>query len=180
MAVAEKRFLFQQAQFNYPKDTDRNQEKWIVKPVYFLKSKDLPMFESIKHWLESLEKDSALFDHAEDESIHLALASVLYHVIQADHKESDRELKEFKKVLKQEFSLSREQIDYLHTTVESASSEFEKDLQTINTYLKDKPMVKMSFMKKLIKLISVDGVMDDELDDFYQALHVIFPEIKTR
>ena len=138
------------------------------------------MFESIKHWLESLDNKNSLFDHSDDESIHLALASVLYHVIQVDHRESRKELSEFSKVLRQEFALSDEQINYLHTAVESANSNFEEDLRTINEYLKDKPMVKMSFMQKLIKLISIDGVLDDELDDFNQALHVIFPEIKNR
>ena len=137
------------------------------------------MFESIKHWFESLGKDSSLFDHADDESVHLALASVLYHVIQVDHQESRRERNAFRKVLKQEFGLNDEQVEYLHTAVESANSNFEEDLQTINSHLKDKPLVKMAFMEKLIRLISVDGVMDDELDDFYQALHVVFPEIKT-
>ena len=138
------------------------------------------MFESIKHWFESLDKSSSLFDHADDESIHLALASVLYHVIQADHQESRRERNAFRKILKKEFALNDDQAEYLHTAVESANSNFEEDLQTINTYLKDKPLVKMAFMEKLIRLISVDGVMDDELDDFYQALHVVFPEIKTQ
>ena len=137
------------------------------------------MFESIKHWFESLDKTSSQFDHADDESIHLALASVLYHVIQADHQESRRERNAFRKILKQEFALDDDQAEYLHTAVESASSNFEEDLQTINTYLKDKPLVKMAFMEKLIRLISIDGLMDDELDDFYQALHVVFPEIKT-
>ena len=34
----------------------------------------------------------------------------------------------------------------------------------------------MHFMEKLI---SIDGVIEDELDDFYEALHVIFPVIKV-
>ena len=137
------------------------------------------MFESIRHWFESLGKRESLFDHADDESVHLALASVLYHVIQADHQESRRERNAFHKVLKQEFSLNDDQVDYLHTAVESANSNFEEDLQTINEHLKDKPLVKMAFMEKLIRLISVDGVLDDELDDFYRVLHVVFPEVKT-
>ena len=138
------------------------------------------MFESLKHWLDSLDNQSSLFDNSDDESLHLALASVLYHVIQVDHRESQREASEFRKLLRGEFSLSDEQINYLHTAVESATSNFEEDLRTINEHLNDNPMVKMSFMQKLIKLISIDGVLDDELDDFYRILHVTFPEIETR
>ena len=33
------------------------------------------MFTSLKHWLEMLDKDSQLFEHADSEVIHVALAS---------------------------------------------------------------------------------------------------------
>lgn len=137
------------------------------------------MFESIKHWFQSVNNDNHLFNHAEDESVHLALASVLHHTINANHHESRKEIAEFKELLKSEFDLSDEQADYLHQAVESANSDFEKDLQTINEHFKSNPMIKKQFMEKLIHLISIDGVLEDEMNDFYQALHVIFPEIKV-
>ncbi len=137
------------------------------------------MFESIKHWFESTKNDSHLFDHGDQEAVHLALASVLHHTINANHHESKKELADFKHILKQEFDLSDEQVEYLHKTVESANSDFNQDLKTINQHLIDNPMVKKQFMEKLIHLISIDGVLDDELNDFYKALHVIFPEIKV-
>ncbi|MFT7531901.1 MAG: putative tellurite resistance protein B-like protein [Gammaproteobacteria bacterium] len=136
------------------------------------------MFESVKHWFESTDGGSHLFDHADDESVHLALASVLYHIINAGHHETHKETRESRALLKKEFDLNDEQADYLHTAVQSANSDFEADLKTINEHLKEKPMVKLIFMQKLIQLVSIDGILDDELSDFYRAFHVIFPEIR--
>ena len=137
------------------------------------------MFDSIKHWFQSANNQTHLFDHGDDESIHLALASVLYHIINKSHRESDREVANFRDILMSEFNLSEEQADYLHQAAESATSDFEQDLEIIKQHLVDNPMIKKQFMEKLIYLISIDGVLDDELDDFYKALHVIFPEIKV-
>ena len=137
------------------------------------------MFESIKHWFQSTHTKSSHFEHGENEAVHLALASVLYHIINADHDESRREISKFKDILMSEFDLSEEQAEYLHTSVASATSNFDKDLEVINQHLIDNPMVKKQFMEKLIHLVSIDGVLDDELDDFYKALNVIFPEIKV-
>ena len=137
------------------------------------------MFESIKHWFQSVETDNRLFNHADDESVHLALASVLHHIINIEHHESRRERREFRDILKSEFGVSDAQADYLHEAVESANSDFEQDLTTINEHLKSNPVMRMHFMEKLIKLISIDGVLDDEMDDFYRALHVIFPDIRV-
>jgi uncharacterized tellurite resistance protein B-like protein len=49
------------------------------------------MFESLTHWFNSLKNESKLFDHPEDEILHSALASVLYHVISADQHVDARE-----------------------------------------------------------------------------------------
>jgi uncharacterized tellurite resistance protein B-like protein len=138
------------------------------------------MFESVKHWFESIGEENHLFDHTDDESVHLALASVLYHIINAGHHESRKEVREFRQLLKEELKLNDEQANYLHTAVESANSNFVDDLKIINEHLKQKPMVKLIFMQKLIQLISIDGILDDELSEFYDVLHVIFPEIRER
>lgn len=137
------------------------------------------MFESIKQWFESLDTGSSLFDHTDDESIHLAVASVLHHIVRTDQQESRREKSAFRRILKEEFKLSDDQTDYLYSATESANSDFQQDLETINFYIKDKPVIKKAFMEKLIRLISIDGVKDQELEEFYKALHTIFPEIKT-
>ena len=72
------------------------------------------MFESIKHWFESLKEESKLFDHRDDEILHSALASVLYHVISADQRVDSRERHEFDRLLKQEFDLNDKQVEHLY------------------------------------------------------------------
>jgi uncharacterized tellurite resistance protein B-like protein len=50
------------------------------------------MFDSLKHWFDSLKEESKLFEHREDEILHSALASVLYHVISADQHVDSKEI----------------------------------------------------------------------------------------
>ncbi len=137
------------------------------------------MFESIRHWFDSLEKKSKLFDNADDEVLHSALASVLYHIISVDDQVVSREKNEFMTVLKQEFNLNEVQAEHLYLAAKSSTSELHSDLQTVSQYLKQNPTIRMNFMKKLIHLVDIDGVKDRELDIFYEALHEVFPELKT-
>jgi hypothetical protein len=44
------------------------------------------MFESLTHWFDSLENESKLFNNPEEEALNSALASVLYHNINADQR----------------------------------------------------------------------------------------------
>jgi hypothetical protein len=37
----------------------------------------------------------------------------------------------------------------------------------------------MTFMRKLLQLIDIEGVYPAELDIFFEALHEIFPEVKN-
>ena len=136
------------------------------------------MFESVKHWFDSLEKQSRLFNDPDDEVLHSALASVLYHIISADDQVDSREKHEFSAILKQEFNLNEEQIEHLFLAAKSSTLELLSDLQTVNHYLKQTPTVRMNFMSKLIHLIDIDGVKDRELDIFYETLHLVFPEVK--
>lgn len=71
------------------------------------------MFDSIKHWFDSLGRQSHLFEHSDDEILHSALASVLYHVLSADQHLDVREKHEFQRILKQEFELSDDQVEHL-------------------------------------------------------------------
>lgn len=136
------------------------------------------MFESVKHWFDSLEKQSHLFNDPQDETLHVALASVLYHMINADNRVIRREKKEFSTLLRQEFGLSDEQIDHLYCAAKSASDNLHDDLNIVNSHLKKNPAVRMEFMKKLNHLMDVDGVKDRELDFFYETLNMVFPDVK--
>ena len=89
-----------------------------------------------------------------------------------------REKNEFARILKREFNLNDEQISHLYQAAKSATSNLLDDLQTVNIYLKQNPAVRMNFMDKLNHLVDIDGVKDRELDIFYEALHLVFPEIK--
>ena len=136
------------------------------------------MFESVKHWFDSLEEQSKLFNDAEDEGLHSALASVLYHIINADDQVVAREKHEFYTILKQEFKLDEEQAEHLYLAAKSSASDLLSDLQTVNHYLKQNPMIRMNFMNKLIHLVDIDGVKDRELEIFYETLHQVFPEVR--
>ena len=136
------------------------------------------MFESLAHWFENLKNESKLFDHPEDEILHSALASVLYHVINADNHVDAKEKHEFDRILKQEFDLNDEQVDHLYQAAKGSTADVHGDLHTINFYLKHNPVVRMTFMRKLLQLVDVHGTHQGELDVFYETLHEVFPEVK--
>ena len=136
------------------------------------------MFETLMLWFDSLGKESKLFDHPEDEVLHSALASVLYHIISVNKKITSREKQLFATILKREFDLSEEQVDHLYQTASASVSDWHSDLHTINQFLKQKPVVRMGFMKSLIQLVDIDGVQCGELEAFYETLHELFPEIR--
>ena len=136
------------------------------------------MFESLTHWFDTLKNQSKLFDHRDDEILHSALASVLYHVISADQHVDAKEKHEFERILKQEFDLNDEQVDHLYRAAKGSTADLHGDLHTINFYLKHNPAVRMTFMRKLLQLVDVDGAHREELDLFYETLHEVFPEVK--
>ena len=136
------------------------------------------MFESLTHWFDSLKQESKLFEHAEDEILHIALASVLYHVISADEHVDARKKHEFGNILKQEFDLDDAQVEHLYLAAKGSTEDVQGDLQIINLYLKHNPAVRMTFMRKLLQLVDVHGVHKGELDLFFEALHEVFPEVK--
>jgi len=135
------------------------------------------MFDSLKHWFDTLKDESRLFTHAEEEVLHAALASLLYHVISADKHVGAREKREFGRIMKQEFDLDAAQIDHLYEAARSSAGHPQSDLHTIAAHLKHNPSVRMRFMQKLLQLIDMDGTQSGELKLFYEALREIFPEV---
>jgi uncharacterized tellurite resistance protein B-like protein len=136
------------------------------------------MFDSLKHWFDSLQEESKLFDHRDDEILHVALASVLYHIISADQQVDHKEKQEFDRILKQEFDLDDAQVEHLYQAAKGSAADVHGDLHTINFYLKRNPAMRMSFMRKLLQLIDVHGTHGEELDLFYETLHEVFPEVR--
>jgi uncharacterized tellurite resistance protein B-like protein len=135
------------------------------------------MFDSLKHWFDTLKEESHLFSHADEEVLHAALASLLYHVISADKHVGAREKREFGRIMQQEFELDAAQIEHLYESARASAGHPESDLHTIAAHLKHNPAVRMAFMQKLLRLIDVDGVQKSELQVFYDALREIFPEV---
>jgi len=138
------------------------------------------MFESLKHWMDAQETESKLFKHADSELIHNALASVLYHIIAVDGHETDKEKHRFEQILQKEFELSAKQTISLYRYVKTLKSDFKSDLSTVNEYLKDNSHQRMQLMMKLNQLMAVDGINNEELGIFYDAMEVLFPEVAKK
>ena len=136
------------------------------------------MFDSLKHWFESINEGCKLFNHPDDEMLHSALASVLYHVISADAHVIGKEMHKFEAILKKEFELNDEQIEHLYQAAKTSASDLHSDLHTINLHLKKIPLVRMNFMQQIVQLADADGLKKENLDVFYETLHEIFPEVK--
>ena len=137
------------------------------------------MFDSLKHWFSSLKEESKLFDHPDNELLHVALASVLYHIISASQAAGARERHEFDRILRQEFDLDQAQADHLYSAASASTAELREDLHTIDFFLKSNPQVRLHFLQLLLKLIDLHGVERGELEVFYDVLHEVFPEVRT-
>ncbi len=137
------------------------------------------MFDSLKHWFASLEDRSKLFDHPDNELLHVALASVLYHIIAASQAAGARERREFDRILMQEFGLEQAQVDHLYAAAQASTSDLREDLHTVDFFLKANPQVRLRFLQSLLRLIDLHGVERAELDLFYDVLHEIFPETRA-
>lgn len=138
------------------------------------------MFNSLKHWLETIDKNGQLFEHVDSVVLHIALSSLLLHIIRADGVENDSEIHQFKFIMENEFKLSEQQIMSLYNHAKHLKSDLKSDLLTVKDSLKDNPNLRMTFMSKLNQLINVDGVNNEEINIFYEAMQVIFPEVKKQ
>jgi uncharacterized tellurite resistance protein B-like protein len=138
------------------------------------------MLNKFKSWLEKLKAESHSFNDPDDDAIHVALASLLYHIVAADGVESDKEQEKFCEIMQSEFDIDKVQVGILYAYVKEKNINLDSDLKVIQTYLKDKPVLKMQFMDKLNKLIISDGIQNNELPLFYETLKVAFPDIKIK
>lgn len=126
-----------------------------------------------------MDEHSELFDHTDEEAVHIALASLLYHIVSADKLESDKEKHLFSDILKEEFNLTSQQVIMLYDYARTLKTDFHEDLKTISEHLMKKPQLRMSFMEKLIHLMSLDGVSEKELVIFNDTIKVVFPELNN-
>ena len=138
------------------------------------------MFESLKHWIESIEDESELFSDADDELLHSALASLLHHFIVLDQRHDGKEKHEFDRIMQQDLGLSEDQTDHLYEAAKSARGDLHQDLLTIRSHMNENPMIRMLFLQQLLRLIDTHGVQSAELETFREAVHEVFPELKER
>lgn len=137
------------------------------------------MLESLKHWFTSIPEQSRLFRDSDDEMLHSALASLLWHFIALDDRHNDRAKHEFDRLMMMECGLDQEQSDYLWQAASSATGSLSEDLETINDHMKENPSLRLRFMQQLLELIDIHGIHTDELELFYTTLHEVFPEVKA-
>lgn len=133
------------------------------------------MFESVKAWLHTEHPHS--FENHDDSRLHAALASLLFHIMDANHRRTPKEKRLFTQILCEEFDLTQAQSDELYERAKTLESDLTSDLKTVESFLKETPTVRMGFMQKLNHLISIDGVQTEELEIFYKAMAAVFPDI---
>lgn len=136
------------------------------------------MFDSLTHWFESLREQGHLFEHPDDGVLQVALASVLYHLMQADGQVDRREKHEFERFMRQELDLDDERIEALYRAAKASNSDLHGDLHTINFHLKHNPGARLRFMQKLLPMIEIHGTTEAEMSVFFETLHEVFPELK--
>lgn len=134
------------------------------------------MFKSLQHWFDTLAEQDKLFKD-DDECVRIALASVLFHIIKADARESGREKADFERILTSEFGIDRAEVADLYRDVHTLESDLQSDLATLKAHLKDNPNVRMVLMRKLNHMVSLDGVDTRELAVFNEAVALMFPEL---
>ena len=137
------------------------------------------MFKSLQHWFDDLAERGKLFGD-EDETVHTALASVLFHIIKADAQESAKEKARFEQIMTTEFGIDHEAVADLYHSVHTLESNLHGDLETLKAHLKDNPNVRLALMQKLNRLISLDGVDAREIAVFNEAVETMFPELARK
>jgi uncharacterized tellurite resistance protein B-like protein len=135
------------------------------------------VFNFMKNRDTAAERNSKLFDHPDDQEIHVALASLLYHVISVDHTKSRKEKHEFANILKEQFDLNDQQVSELYSHVKKVNTTVSSDLKIIDQHLKHNPHLRLLFMTKLNHLIQVAGLTPAEMEIFYSAQKILFPDI---
>lgn len=134
------------------------------------------MFKSLQHWFDTLSEQDKLFKD-DDKYVRNALASVLFHIIKADARESEREKADFERILTSEFGVDHAEVAALYRSVHTLESDLQSDLTTLKAHLKDNPTFRMRLMQKLNHMVSLGGVDTRELAVFNEAVALMFPEL---
>lgn len=133
------------------------------------------MPSKLKAWFDKI----AHLDHlnAEDHTLQRAFAVVIYHVIKANNKETEKEKQRFIEFFKNDFELDDNAIEQLH----GEASQFDDDFENYLDVLKDKisayPDVEMKLMRNLNSIVNSQNFSKEEFAVFDQVTHALFPNV---
>ena len=122
------------------------------------------MPSKLREWFDELGHLNHL--DKKDITLQRAFAVVIYHVINADKVETEKEKKRFSSFFKNDFSLDDLEIDQLHRE----ASQFDKDFDTYLDVLKEKigayPEVELKLMQTLNSIMVTEGFNEKEFLEF--------------
>ncbi len=122
------------------------------------------MPSKLREWFDELGH----LDHLDtkDQTLQKAFAVVIYHVINADAKETEKEKKRFSRFFENDFGLNDLEIYKLH----QEASQFDKDFETYLDVLKEKigayPEVELKLMQTLNSIMVTQTFNEKEFAEF--------------
>ncbi|MEB8432957.1 TerB family tellurite resistance protein [Cocleimonas sp. KMM 6892] len=130
------------------------------------------MPSKLREWFDELGHLNHL--DKKDITLQRAFAVVIYHVINADKVETEKEKKRFSSFFKNDFSLDDLEIDQLHRE----ASQFDKDFDTYLDVLKEKigayPEVELKLMQTLNSIMVTEGFNEKEFFEFEKIRDALF------
>ncbi|GAA0406023.1 hypothetical protein GCM10009133_13350 [Cocleimonas flava] len=130
------------------------------------------MPSKLREWFDELGHLNHL--DKKDITLQRAFAVVIYHVINADKVETEKEKKRFSSFFKNDFSLDNLEIDQLHRE----ASQFDKDFDTYLDVLKEKigayPEVELKLMQTLNSIMVTEGFNEKEFLEFEKIRDALF------
>ena len=126
----------------------------------------------LRAWFDELGHLDHLDTH--DHTLQRAFAVVIYHVINADEIETEREKKRFREFFENDFGLNDLEIYKLH----KEASQFDEDFDTYLDVLKEKisayPGVEMKLMKTLNLIMVSQSFNEKEFTEFEKIRDALF------
>ena len=122
------------------------------------------MPSKLREWFDELGH----MDHLDqkDQTLQRTFAVVIYHVINADAKETEKEKKRFSTFFENDFGLDNFEIYKLH----EEASQFDKDFDTYLDVLKEKigayPEVELKLMQTLNSIMGTQKFNEKEFVEF--------------
>ncbi len=126
----------------------------------------------LKAWFDKLVH----LDHlnTEDETLKRAFAVVIFHVIKADNKETDKEKQRFVEFFKDDFELKEDEIEQLHEDASQFDDHYENYLDILKEKISAYPEVEMKLMRNLNSILSSQKFSKEEFEVFEEVTQKLF------